>query len=166
MNMVRHHKEEKAAKEEKKRKRSPFAQQRANEAELESMESLMEDKALEGDGSGEVALDTLTPTHTYAKAGRYVVKCKGVTGIARTHTSILKTNYYPTLKYVELNNEVTTKTKIVTAYGTNLINSLSAKLKPSKKLGMMYKAPNNNEPKILNDGFQTLKITKATAIHP
>ncbi len=55
MNMVRHHKEEKAAKEEKKRKRSPFAQQRANEAELESMESLMEDKALEGDGSGEDA---------------------------------------------------------------------------------------------------------------
>ena len=31
MNMIRHHKEEKAAKEEKKRKRSPFAQQRADE---------------------------------------------------------------------------------------------------------------------------------------
>ena len=36
-----------------------------------------------GDGSGEQPLDTLTPTHTYAKAGRYVVKCKGVTGIAK-----------------------------------------------------------------------------------
>ena len=55
MNMVRHHKEEKAAKEEKKRKRSPFAQQRAKEAELESMESLMEDKGADGSGSSEDA---------------------------------------------------------------------------------------------------------------
>ena len=65
-----------------------------------------------------------------------------------------------------MNNEVITKTKIVTAYGTNLINSLSAKVRPSKKLGMIYKAPNKNEPKILIDGFHILKITNATAIHP
>ena len=58
-----------------------------------------------GDGSGEVALDTLTPTHTYAKAGRYVVKCKGVTGID-TQSTDAKGNYYGVLQYIELNNEV------------------------------------------------------------
>lgn len=59
-----------------------------------------------GDGSGEVALDTLTPTHTYAKAGKYIVKVKGVTGIARQHT-VPYTDYTKILQYVELNNEVT-----------------------------------------------------------
>ena len=61
-----------------------------------------------GDGSGEVALDTLTPTHTYAKAGKYVVKVKGVTGIAR-QIAENATNYayFRTLKAVELSNEIT-----------------------------------------------------------
>lgn len=58
-----------------------------------------------GDGSGEVALDTLTPTHTYAKAGRYVVKVKGVTGIARQHQAPF-TPYVYTLIDVELASEV------------------------------------------------------------
>lgn len=59
-----------------------------------------------GDGSGEVALDTLTPTHTYSKAGKYVVKVKGVTGI---DTQITNTNdiYMQVLRNVELNTEVT-----------------------------------------------------------
>ena len=62
-----------------------------------------------GDGSGEVALDTLTPTHTYAKAGKYVVKCKGVTGIAaQTNVSDMKGDYAFVLKNVEHNSEVTT----------------------------------------------------------
>lgn len=60
-----------------------------------------------GDGSGEQALDTLTPTHTYAKAGKYVVKVKGVTGIAQQHTAPY-TEYIKVLRYLELNNEVTT----------------------------------------------------------
>ena len=42
MNIIRHRKEEKAAKEEKKRKRSPFAQQMAEEPKPESMESLLQ----------------------------------------------------------------------------------------------------------------------------
>lgn len=61
-----------------------------------------------GDGSGEVALDTLTPTHTYAKAGKYVVKVKGVTGIGR-QISEDTTNYeyFRTLKGIELSTEIT-----------------------------------------------------------
>lgn len=59
-----------------------------------------------GDGSGEVALDTLTPTHTYAKAGRYIVKCKGVTGIGRQHNPPYDSVYFQMLKCVELNAEV------------------------------------------------------------
>ena len=60
-----------------------------------------------GDGSGEVALDTLTPTHTYARAGKYVVKVKGVTGIDVLYTSNYSdTDYYTFLKYVELNSDV------------------------------------------------------------
>jgi hypothetical protein len=60
-----------------------------------------------GDGSGEVALDTLTPTHTYSKAGKYVVKCKGVTGIAKIADET-KPEYFGCLRYVELNDEVVT----------------------------------------------------------
>ena len=45
-----------------------------------------------GDGSGEVALDTLTPTHTYSKAGKYVVKVKGVTGVAAQVVPPIDTN--------------------------------------------------------------------------
>lgn len=60
-----------------------------------------------GDGSGEVALDTLTPTHTYAKAGKYVVKVKGVTGLAQTFPQSVSSNYFKTLINVELNTEVT-----------------------------------------------------------
>lgn len=60
-----------------------------------------------GDGSGEQSLDTLTPTHTYAKAGKYVVKVKGVTGIGRQHTAPYGGNYLRVLKHIELNDEVT-----------------------------------------------------------
>lgn len=60
-----------------------------------------------GDGSGEVALDTLTPTHTYTKAGKYVVKVKGVTGIGRQHNTPYQGRYLPVLKYIELAGEVT-----------------------------------------------------------
>lgn len=63
-----------------------------------------------GDGSGEQALDTLTPTHTYSKAGRYVVKVKGVTGITAMFpfpVTSENTAYVSVLKYVELNNDVT-----------------------------------------------------------
>lgn len=58
-----------------------------------------------GDGSGEQALDTLTPIHTYAKAGKYVVKVKGVTGIAQRLTTTDNTYIYA-LKAIELNSEV------------------------------------------------------------
>ena len=62
-----------------------------------------------GDGSGEVALDTLTPTHTYSKAGKYIVKVKGVTGIAAQNAQASYIPKYTTvLTNVELNNEVTT----------------------------------------------------------
>lgn len=61
-----------------------------------------------GDGSGEVALDTLTPTHTYSKAGKYVVKCKGVTGIGQQLPAPYLDNYIYCLRNVELNSEVTT----------------------------------------------------------
>lgn len=58
-----------------------------------------------GDGSGEQALTTLTPTHTYSKAGKYVVKCKGVTVIAALYTAPYN-DYNYCLVAVELNNEV------------------------------------------------------------
>jgi hypothetical protein len=61
-----------------------------------------------GDGSGEVALDTLSPTHTYSKAGRYIVKVKGVTGIGR-QVQIEDTVRYP-LVYAELANDVSSLT--------------------------------------------------------
>lgn len=64
-----------------------------------------------GDGSGEQSLDTLTPTHTYSKSGRYIVKVKGVTGIGRQHSTPytdVTVNYNTVLKNVELNSEVTT----------------------------------------------------------
>lgn len=60
-----------------------------------------------GDGSGEQALTTLTPTHTYSKAGRYVVKVKGVTELARQHQAPFNGKYISVLKAVELNNELT-----------------------------------------------------------
>lgn len=62
-----------------------------------------------GDGSGEQTLDTLTPTHTYAKAGKYVVKCKGVTGIAAQNTAgDGRTGKYKSiLTAVEANSEIT-----------------------------------------------------------
>lgn len=59
-----------------------------------------------GDGSGEVALDTLTPTHTYSKAGRYVVKVKGVTGIGKQHEILPRTPYIKCLVAIELNSDV------------------------------------------------------------
>jgi len=71
-----------------------------------------------GDGSGEQALTTLTPTHTYSKAGKYVVKVKGVNGIARVIADEQLVSSYPyldCLKYIELNNEVTTLSAYVFA---------------------------------------------------
>ena len=65
-----------------------------------------------GDGSGEVALTTLTPTHTYSKAGRYIVKVKGVTGIARQQTTPYNSPYTKILRYAELNNEIKAITSI------------------------------------------------------
>ena len=58
-----------------------------------------------GDGSGEQALTTLTPTHTYSKAGKYVVKVKGVTGIGQRY-NVTDNTYGYALKAVELNSEV------------------------------------------------------------
>lgn len=78
-----------------------------------------------GDGSGEQALTTLTPTHTYSKAGKYVVKCKGVTGISAQHNSQLDDGYFSELKYVELNNEVVDMSYAAFAYCIGLI-ALSA----------------------------------------
>ena len=72
-----------------------------------------------GDGSGEVALDTLTPTHTYAKAGKYVVKVKGVRGVIRIFNAPYN-GYTKTLKYVELNNEVTTLGNYAFAFANEL----------------------------------------------
>ena len=61
-----------------------------------------------GDGSGEQSLDTLTPTHTYAKAGKYVVKVKGVTGIGNIFIGIVQASrYINTLINMELNSDVT-----------------------------------------------------------
>ena len=60
-----------------------------------------------GDGSGEVALDTLTPTHTYAKAGRYVVKVKGVTGIGAQYGFPLP-DYISVIEYIEFSSEIAT----------------------------------------------------------
>ena len=64
-----------------------------------------------GDGSGEVALDTLTPTHTYSKAGKYVVKVKGVTEITRQHTS--DDEYFDVLKAVEFAAEMGVSTAAI-----------------------------------------------------
>ena len=89
-----------------------------------------------GDGSGEVALDTLTPTHTYAKAGKYVVKAKGVTGIAQQIGARgVSLDYIKVLTNIELNSEVTTLEssafeqcvclKSCIAYNTNITNGAS-----------------------------------------
>lgn len=60
-----------------------------------------------GDGSGEVELDTLTPTHTYAKAGKYVVKVKGVTGVDKLiYSQSTNNKYYSVLKAIECNSEI------------------------------------------------------------
>lgn len=61
-----------------------------------------------GDGSGEQVLDTLTPTHTYAKAGKYVVKVKGVTGVGQQNVTPYSQGYMQVLRYVELNSNVDT----------------------------------------------------------
>lgn len=77
-----------------------------------------------GDGSGEQALDTLTPTHTYSKAGRYIVKCKGVTGIAAQQYQGV---YMKTLKHIELNSEITT----IASYGLQFCIGLEDVIMPS-----------------------------------
>lgn len=75
-----------------------------------------------GDGSGEVALDTLTPTHTYSKAGKYVVKVKGVTEIGIQY-SVPFTKYCRCLSAIELNNEVTTISSSAFFMAVNLKNA-------------------------------------------
>lgn len=61
-----------------------------------------------GDGSGEQTLDTLTPTHTYARAGKYIVKVKGVTQLDILYLNTATNSaYMDILKNVELNSEVT-----------------------------------------------------------
>jgi hypothetical protein len=68
-----------------------------------------------GDGSGEVALDTLTPTHTYARAGKYIVKVKGATAIAKQYSEPFDA-YNTILVAVELNSEVTALASYTFAY--------------------------------------------------
>lgn len=78
-----------------------------------------------GDGSGEQALDTLTPTHTYAKAGKYVVKVKGVTKISMLFPADMpasNSNYMQTLKHVELNTEVNTLYQAAFRYCLGLVD--------------------------------------------
>ena len=99
-----------------------------------------------GDGSGEQALTTLTPTHTYSKAGKYVVKVKGVTGIGRQHSAPYNPPYYTALNYVELNNEVTT----IYLWGFYLCTGL-------KKV-VAY----NKDISILNNAFYICPILKST----
>ena len=74
-----------------------------------------------GDGSGEIALDTLTPTHTYSKAGKYVVKVKGVTGISQQNFLPLNNpGYQCCIKYIELNSELTSFGQYALQYCTGL----------------------------------------------
>lgn len=75
-----------------------------------------------GDGTGEVALDTLTPTHTYSKAGKYVVKVKGVTGIARQNNVPYGGQYLNVLIGVELNTEIDSVSNNAFIYCTGLKN--------------------------------------------
>lgn len=90
-----------------------------------------------GDGSGEVALDTLTPTHTYAKAGKYVVKVKGVTGIAEFNPSPYNNAYFPVVVAAELNNEVLIVRQRAFRYCRNLQN-ISATSVTSFELAAFY----------------------------
>lgn len=75
-----------------------------------------------GDGSGEVALTTLTPTHTYARAGKYVVKVKGVTEIAVQHTVPYQGEYLTVLRAIETNAEVVSATQYAFAYCSGLLH--------------------------------------------
>lgn len=89
-----------------------------------------------GDGSGEVTLDTLTPTHTYAKAGKYVVKVKGVTGVAAQQQGSGNRPsiglYAYCLKAVELTSEVAS----IAPYGFNYFVGLEhIKIAESTTLG-------------------------------
>ena len=60
---------------------------------------------------------------------------------------------------------MTTKTTIVTTYG-NKKKTFFITNETLKKLGTLYKNPNNIEPIIANEGFQTVNITNAIASHP
>jgi hypothetical protein len=75
-----------------------------------------------GDGSGEVVLDTLTPTHTYSKPGRYIVKVKGVTGLAQQHNYDVYSEYRNSLTAIELNSEITS----ISQGGISACNNLVA----------------------------------------
>lgn len=78
-----------------------------------------------GDGTGEVALDTLTPTHTYSKAGKYVVKVKGVTGIAQQQVSPYDGKYLKVLRYVEYSDEINNIANNAYRYCVGLIQCIS-----------------------------------------
>lgn len=95
-----------------------------------------------GDGSGEVALDTLTPTHTYSKAGKHIVKVKGVTGIAAQLTSPYRHKYMSILKAVELNSDVTA---FVTYAFARCVGLKNVDLKNTSITGNLYFA-------FVNDG--------------
>lgn len=73
-----------------------------------------------GDGSGEQSLDTLNPTHTYSKAGRYIVKVKGVTGINPLVYSPFNSAYMSVIYAVEFNNDVVTLANYALQCLTNL----------------------------------------------
>lgn len=77
-----------------------------------------------GDGSGEQILNTLHPTHTYSKAGKYVVKCKGVIGIEQQIGNNTQNDYFycDVLKNVELNNTVTSLSTFSFRYCCGLKN--------------------------------------------
>ena len=91
-----------------------------------------------GDGSGEVALDTLTPTHTYAKAGKYVVKVKGVTGIAQQNNIPYVQSYMQILRYVELNSDVDTIATNAFLYCTYLERCVMAAVTSIGTSAFMY----------------------------
>ena len=79
-----------------------------NESHLLNFYSKTESAVIDwGDGSGEQALTTLTPTHTYAKAGNYIIKFKGVTGVSQLIGTAgnFQTGW---INYIELNDEVNT----------------------------------------------------------
>lgn len=129
-----------------------------------------------GDGSGEVALDTLTPTHTYAKAGKYVVKVKGVTGIAQTFPQSVSSNYFKTLINVELNTEVTvisnsgfarcTRLENVVAWGQCDLNTSSYAYSACLKSVTNALVATGSGHFVYDFGLETVSLSSATTVIP